>query len=279
MTSRATRRVRISSIPGLILALAIAAVFGSMGSLVLLSGSSQTSFDRCSAPSISGTSGSDVLKGTKNADVIAGLGGNDTIRSKGGNDIVCGGEGDDAVDGGPGNDELDGGAGQNHLDGGAGTDLCVAGTSTRCERPPPSPSPSISGVAPTVTTTASTRTYVEDDGSDRAIDNQLTVSDPDSTQLQGATVRITSNFDPAEDELVMGNPDWVSGVYDDNSGTLTIFGVATVAQYQDALASASYHNSSDNPSGTKTISFQVTDTQGNQSNVATRTIQLIAVDG
>jgi Ca2+-binding RTX toxin-like protein len=252
-----------------ILALAMIGTVGIFvsSSLVSTAAAAETCAGRTAT--IVGTEGNDRLRGTNGADVIVGLGGNDKIDGKKGDDFICGGAGDDELRGHLGNDHLDGGLGTNSLNGGGGQDACRSGARTACETEPPP-----SSQAPTVTTQSSIRHYTEDDGSDPAIDNQLTVTDPDSTQIQSAVIRISQNFNAAEDELRLGNPDWVSGSYDDTTGTLHIFGVATVAQYQDALASSGYYNSSEEPSGTKTITFQVTDVEGATSNIAQRTIQL-----
>ncbi|HEX8084277.1 MAG TPA: tandem-95 repeat protein [Solirubrobacteraceae bacterium] len=127
--------------------------------------------------------------------------------------------------------------------------------------------------APTLTTTASALSYTEGDGA-VAVDNGLTLTDPDSTQIQGATVQITSNFVSADDELAFTNFVNITGVYNDSTGTLTLSGNDTVANYQAALRSVTYENVDDDPSGTKTVSFQATDAEGAASNVATRDISL-----
>ena len=48
--------------------------------------------------------------------------------------------------------------------------------------------------------------------------------------------------------------------------------------YQTALQSVTYTNTSDNPSGTKTVSFVVTDDAAGTSNIATRTISFTGVN-
>ena len=58
-------------------------------------------------------------------------------------------------------------------------------------------------------------------------------------------------------------------------------GQASLAQYQAALESVTYFNSSDNPSGqTRTISYQVNDgsAQNNLSNVVTATVAITPVN-
>ncbi len=63
---------------------------------------------------------------------------------------------------------------------------------------------------------------------------------------------------------------------DATNGTLTLSGSATLAQYQAALRSITYTNTSDNPStATRTVSFTVNDGSVN-SNTQTRDIAITA---
>jgi hypothetical protein len=127
--------------------------------------------------------------------------------------------------------------------------------------------------APTITTSAAALTYTEGDGQ-VAVDTGLTVTDPDSTQIQGATVQITGNHVQADDELAFTNTANITGVYNDATGLLTLTGNDTIANYQAALRSVTFENVNQNPSGSKTVSFQATDLEGAASNTATRTINL-----
>ncbi|MBX9615792.1 MAG: hypothetical protein K2X25_09385 [Caulobacteraceae bacterium] len=71
-------------------------------------------------PTITGTTGADVLTGDGADDVISGLGGNDTITGGGGNDSLSGGDGDDrfvfSIISGAGIATVVGGAGSDVLD-------------------------------------------------------------------------------------------------------------------------------------------------------------------
>jgi hypothetical protein len=134
--------------------------------------------------------------------------------------------------------------------------------------------------APVVTTSEGSVSYTEDDGS-VAIDSGIAASDVDSTELVGATVQITANFSTDEDGLAFTDQNGISGAYDDSTGTLTLSGTASVADYQTALAGVSYENSSDNPStATRTVSFQVDDGAAgdNLSDLATRDIAVTATN-
>ncbi|HEX8075312.1 MAG TPA: Ig-like domain-containing protein, partial [Thermoleophilaceae bacterium] len=126
---------------------------------------------------------------------------------------------------------------------------------------------------PTLNTTAAHLAYTEGDGA-VAVDSGLTASDPDSTNLSGATVRISSNFNSGQDSLSFVNQSGITGSYNSGTGVLTLTGTTTVANYQAALRAVKYTNSADDPSGSKTVSFQATDGGGAAGNVATRQIDL-----
>jgi trimeric autotransporter adhesin len=112
--------------------------------------------------------------------------------------------------------------------------------------------------APTVNNSAGSASFTEG-GGPVAVDPDVTVADPDSATLSGGTVSITGGFAAAEDTLGFTNQNGITGSYDAGAGELTLSGTASVADYQAALRSVTYDNDSDNPSGTRTVSFQVSD--------------------
>ncbi|MBN3891790.1 MAG: cadherin-like domain-containing protein [Nostoc sp. JL31] len=134
-----------------------------------------------------------------------------------------------------------------------------------------------SGVPPTVTSgSVSALTYTEN--ATTVLDSGITVSDTDSPNLASATVRITSGFASAEDILAFTNQNGITGSYNSSTGVLTLIGSATVANYQTALRSITYTNSSDNPSTTpRTVSFLVNDGTAN-STAVTRNINITSVN-
>ena len=114
-----------------------------------------------------------------------------------------------------------------------------------------------------------------------AIDASLAITDIDSANITGATVKITANFASGQDVLGFVNQNGITGSYNNLTGELTLTGSATVAQYQTALRSVTYSNTSDNPSlGIRTVSYQVNDgsAANNMSNVGTATINITAVN-
>lgn len=106
-------------------------------------------------------------------------------------------------------------------------------------------------------TTRPAMTYVN--GSPAAIiDDAVAVSDVDSANMTGATVVISANYQAAQDFLQFANQNGISGSF--STGTLTLTGTATAAQYQTALRSVKYYNSNPSPvTSTRTIEFTVHD--------------------
>ncbi|MEH2263534.1 beta strand repeat-containing protein [Nostoc sp.] len=130
--------------------------------------------------------------------------------------------------------------------------------------------------APVATATNSALVYTEN--ATTLIDSGITVSDVDSPNLASATVRITSGFVSVQDTLAFTNQNGITGSYNNSTGVLTLTGSATVANYQTALQSITYTNSSDNPSTTpRTVSFVVNDGTANSATV-TRNINITAVN-
>ena len=135
----------------------------------------------------------------------------------------------------------------------------------------------ITGVndAPVAIATDSALAYIENVTT--AIDSGIIISDVDSSKLNSATVSITSGFDSAQDTLAFTNQNGITGSYNSATGVLTLTGSSTVANYQTALRSITYTNSSDNPSLTpRTVNFIVND--GADSITVTRTINITAVN-
>ena len=134
---------------------------------------------------------------------------------------------------------------------------------------------------PVVTTTAGSLAYTENDPA-TAVDSGVTVTDPISATLIGATVSITGNFQSGEDAL-----SWVDNNLGDNitqgastAQTIILTGTDTLANYDAALRAVKYANSSDNPSTlTRTVTFTVDDGRAtNNTGSGTRTITVNAVN-
>jgi hypothetical protein len=133
---------------------------------------------------------------------------------------------------------------------------------------------------PVLTASDTELAYTEGDGP-VAVDDAIAASDPDSAQLEGATVAITGGFAEAEDALAFADSDTIAGAYDDATGVLTLTGVAPVADYEAALRSVTYENASADPSAdTRTVTFQVDDgaASDNLSDAVTRDVAVTAVN-
>ncbi|MEH1821952.1 MAG: cadherin-like domain-containing protein [Nostoc sp.] len=130
--------------------------------------------------------------------------------------------------------------------------------------------------APSATATNSALAYTEN--ATIAIDSGITVNDVDSANLASATVRISSGFISAQDTLAFTSQNGITGSYNSSTGVLTLTGSSSVANYQTALRSITYTNSSDNPTTTpRTVSFVVNDGSTNSTTV-TRNINITAVN-
>ena len=134
--------------------------------------------------------------------------------------------------------------------------------------------------APVVTATASALSYLEGDGG-VAIDPGITVSDVDSANLVGATVTISGNFVKGQDALGFNTQNGITGGWNSSTGVLTLTGSASLANYQAALRSVLYYNTSVIPSTlARTVRFVANDggSVNNLSAAATRTITVTAVN-
>ena len=129
--------------------------------------------------------------------------------------------------------------------------------------------------APVLVVSGGTLAYAENQAA-TAVDEALAASDVDSSNLLGATVSISAGFVAAEDALVFTNQFGISGSYNAATGVLSLSGPASVAQYQTALRSVSYVNTSDNPNTVnRSVTFVVTDGVL-ASNMGSRDISLTA---
>ncbi len=101
--------------------------------------------------------------------------------------------------------------------------------------------------------------YTENDGA-VSLTSTLTVSDADDTNIESAIVKITSNYQNGQDILAFSDTTNIVGSWDAATGTLNLVGTDTLENYQAALRSVTYQNTSDDPStSTRVVSFTVND--------------------
>ncbi len=106
----------------------------------------------------------------------------------------------------------------------------------------------------------------------------MAITDLDDTNIESATVQITGNYVSGEDLLSFTNQNGITGSYNSSTGTWTLTGSATLAQYEAAIRSITYTNSSEHPdTTTRTISFTINDGDAN-SNTLTRDITITRVN-
>ncbi|MEW5813470.1 MAG: hypothetical protein AB1925_28935, partial [Actinomycetota bacterium] len=129
-------------------------------------------------------------------------------------------------------------------------------------------------VAPLVVTSVTNVSYTAGNAG-ATVDPGVTVMDLDSAELSGATVQITGAF-TAGDVLAYTPTGDVDGHYDSATGTLTLTGSATLAEYQQVLRSVTLATATSAPAAIKTISFTVTDSQGMASATSTVAVTVLA---
>ncbi|MGV8992415.1 MAG: DUF2341 domain-containing protein [Thiobacillus sp.] len=113
--------------------------------------------------------------------------------------------------------------------------------------------------APVVTTTGTALGYTENDAA-TAVDSGLSVSDQDNANLTSATITIGSNYVNGQDILAFTSQLGIIGSWDAAAGVLTLTGSSSVTNYQTALRSVTYVNTSDTPSPlARTVTFAVRD--------------------
>ena len=123
----------------------------------------------------------------------------------------------------------------------------------------------------------STLSYSENDGA-VAVTSALSLVDSDDSDLESAVIQITGNYQSGEDVLGFSDQNGISGSWDASTGTLTLSGTSSVANYQAALRSITYTNNSEDPNtSNRAVSFTVNDGDVD-SNTQTRTITVAPVN-
>lgn len=157
-----------------------------------------TLFGGAGADTLHGHDGDDALFGEDGDDTLFGQSGDDSLFGGPGDDRLIGGAGDDYLNGGPGNDSLLGGPGDDALIGGAGEDVLHGGDGNDL----------IDGVTGEEAPAAD---YLNGGaGDDHLIggpgDMMSGGTGADLFEIRGGPVIIT-DFDPAEDGLIVTYPD------------------------------------------------------------------------
>ncbi|MBF0133300.1 MAG: tandem-95 repeat protein [Magnetococcales bacterium] len=137
---------------------------------------------------------------------------------------------------------------------------------------------------PVLTAPTAAITYTEDVSTTLSIDpsSQFTITDSENSQIQGATVVISgvpaTTGDGSSDTLIFTNQNGITGTWDAPTLTMTLTGTATRANYQTALRSITYSNTSQDPGdGIRTLTWTVTDVDGGTSTSVAKTSSLTVV--
>ena len=112
--------------------------------------------------------------------------------------------------------------------------------------------------APPTVAAGGTLNYTENATS--FVDQTIAITDPNNPNMTGAKVAITAGFDNTQDVLSFTPVGTITGIYNPLTGVLTLSGTDSQANYELALESVTYQNTSDNPStAQRTVSYTVND--------------------
>jgi hypothetical protein len=112
-----------------------------------------------------------------------------------------------------------------------------------------------------------------------AVSTSVTVSDVDNPSLAGATVQITGNYKEGQDVLLFTSipKTSITGTWDPQTGTMSLVGNDTVANYQKALRAVKYRTGTDPGTAARTVTFLANDGRA-PSNALTRNITVKAMN-
>lgn len=123
--------------------------------------------------------------------------------------------------------------------------------------------------------------FTEGDNNGATVAEKLTITDVETADFTGATVKITNK---QADDLLEVDSDVLDGTnievadYNPTTGILTLTGDDSLANYQDVLRSITYSNSSENPNTTaRNIAFTIKDSDIT-SNIGTSTVTVKAIN-
>jgi len=120
-------------------------------------------------------------------------------------------------------------------------------------------------------------TFIENSTTTTVIDSDATLANYSTANISSATLQIT-NYNNTQDSLNFTNQLGVTGAWNAGTGTLTLTGPASNADFLTALKSVTYQNSSENRNTTaRTVSVIANDGTTN-SNTTTTTIAITSVN-
>jgi hypothetical protein len=131
-------------------------------------------------------------------------------------------------------------------------------------------------VNPSPVLTASGGTTAATENVPIVVDSGITVTDADTANMVSGTVTVGTGYTAGQDVLAFTNQNGITGTW--TAPTMTLTGSATKANWQTALQSITYNNTSNAPNtSNRTINFVVNDGTTN-SNTAAKTVSITAVN-
>jgi large repetitive protein len=121
------------------------------------------------------------------------------------------------------------------------------------------------------------QTFTENSPAIAVVPN-LVVTDPGGLVLNRATVTIRNGYNANQDILVFADQLGIVGNFDSMTGVLTLTGTATVLDYQTAIRSITYANTSDSPSTTERVLELTVESPSAVSSVATQRLAVVSVN-
>ncbi|MEI8018524.1 MAG: hypothetical protein WCH39_10030 [Schlesneria sp.] len=94
------------------------------------------------------------------------------------------------------------------------------------------------------------------------------IYDPDSINLASATIQITGNYQTGLDVLAVTVVSGITQSFDATTGTLTLSGISSLANYQTVLQSVTFYTTTVANTLSRTISLTLNDGLGNSSTVS-----------
>jgi len=127
---------------------------------------------------------------------------------------------------------------------------------------------------PVITPALAAASYTEA-GAAITVDNTVTVTDADDTEITGGSISVSTGFLDG-DVLAVTNSGGISGAYDAGTGVLTLSGTSTLAAYQNVLRSLTYLHTTTDPTtnGTRpslVLTYSLTDADSDNAGAATGT--------
>ncbi|MFA8019639.1 beta strand repeat-containing protein [Bremerella cremea] len=127
--------------------------------------------------------------------------------------------------------------------------------------------------------TGFSNTFIEGTGAVDVVDTDLSITDSDSTNLESATIVLSDHQIDGTELLavVTDGTNITASSYDDATGTLTLTGTDTLANYELVLRTLTYDNASEDPDTTdRTITIIVSD--GTNDSVAAVSTIIVVPD-